>query len=131
MTAPAPITLDDLAASRWDTTFIDGSGWSQRRTKCRNHPVELVVTSNRRSVTRRYQVHDVDIGGTVEEAVAALNDWSIVQRALDAESAHNNVDDGDLYGTRRRLEAAKAAARTAPPAEAARPEAPQGSFDFS
>lgn len=36
---------------------------------------------------------------------------AVMQRALDAESAHNNVDDGDLYGRDRRMGAALASAK--------------------
>lgn len=125
-----PVTAADLRASQWTRTFIDFRGGWQRRMRCRDYPVEAVATG-RRGVPSvwRWLVHDVDVGGTIEEAVAALNDWSIVQRALDAESAHNNVDDGDLYGTRRKRAAAKAAAE--PKAADMPTAAKQGSFEFT
>lgn len=104
------ITKDDLKRAKWTTTCLDFRGGWQRRSKCLDQPVERVIEGGRGGpATTRWLVYDVPIGGTIDEAIAALNDWNIVQRALDAQSAHNNVDDGNLHGMRSRLAAAKAA----------------------
>ena len=111
---PKPITADDIRASEWSTVHLRLQGGWQQRYVSRDFPVEIVVTGRRGSPsTRRFLVHGMDIGSTLAEAVAALNDWSIVQRALDAESAQNNVDRGDLHG-RGRSAAARRNKRAAP-----------------
>ena len=99
------ITVEQVRASKWDGACLDFRGGWQRRYRCRGcRDLELVVTGTYGKPTvKRYHVYGVEIGSTIEEAVAALNDWSIVQAVLDAECAQNNVDAGDLHGRSLRM----------------------------